>query len=420
MDKATIQFLALLSSAMVTRQSLNDMEEADWDKLLHLASMHNIVPMIYEAAQHIVSFSQAPYEVSAVWRNRTISSSINQMYRTMEFLMIYDKLNQAGIQALVVKGIICRQLYPNNYYRSSSDEDVYILREDFEQVDRIFQASGLQRNRRKRGGSRLEQVTTYYSPNHGLCIELHIDLFPTESDLFEPMNQLFCNSFKESLCIMIDGISVHTLSHNAHLLFLILHSMKHFLATGFGIRQVCDMVMFINTYGKEIHWNTLWNQLLKLKYEVFFLNLLDIGMRYLGLNTNQIEYPKGYSSLDVHSDGLLYDIMKAGIFGKSAEQVKTSSITLHAIRKDRKKKGKNHPNGIIMNTLFPEHSYMSSHYAYCRKNCLLLPVAWMHRIVTNLAEDKSITKLIRKADNSFTIGRRRTQLLEEYKIIGRQ
>lgn len=420
MDKTTTQLLMLLSSAMGTREmNKQDIQDADWNKLFYLAKLHNITPMIYEAAQYTQSFSKAPHGLSDLWRHLTISNSINQLNRTMEFLMVYEKLSRSGIQTLVVKGITCRKLYPNHYYRCSNDEDVYMKREDFKQADAILQASGLIRDKRKLGESCMEQVTTYRSPRYGLSIELHVDLFPTDTKLYEPMNRLFHDAFEESTSIMTDGFTVHTLSHTSHLLFLILHSIKHFLATGFGIRQVCDMVMFINTYGLEINWALLWSQLIELRYEVFVMNLLDIGKRYLGLNPDRINYSIRNSTSDNSSDALLSDIMDAGIFGKCGEQVKTSSITLNALAKDKRQKGVPKADLVFLKMLFPGIGYMSSHYIYCRKNPLLLPVAWIHRIILNIAEEKSLVKMLHKTDSTLAIGRKRTQLLKEYKIIGR-
>lgn len=420
MDITTKQLLNLLSAAMGTKQvDMIDLQETDWNKLFSLAHIHNIVPMIYEAGQKTQSFSQAAPELAVFWRKLAIEVSISQMYRTMDFLQLYDKLNQEGIQALVIKGMICRELYPNPYNRSSGDEDVYIKKADFDKVDSIFQNAGLIRDKNKNWDNSLEQVTTYQSAKHDLIIELHVDLFPAESELFGPMNKLFDKAFEDSISETIEGVPIHTLSHNMHLLFLILHCIKHFLAMGFGIRQVSDMVMYINTYGKEIDWQWIWKQVSELSYDILLLNLLDIGYKYLGLNQEKLHYPDKWSSSDIHSEALLEDIMKAGIFGKSEPgQVKSSSMTLNAISKDRKsRRAKGKLN--VLKTMFPGLDYMSSHYTYCSKYPFLLPFAWFHRFGVYAAEERNLNAMISKAGNSFAIGRKRIELLKEYKVIGR-
>lgn len=49
-----------------------------------------------------------------------------QTMRTNEFLELNKKLHAAGVRPLVVKGIICRNLYPQPDYRRFGDEDVLV------------------------------------------------------------------------------------------------------------------------------------------------------------------------------------------------------------------------------------------------------------------------------------------------------
>ncbi|HWT26850.1 MAG TPA: nucleotidyltransferase family protein [Mobilitalea sp.] len=421
MEKTASQLLELLSIAMGTKKDRNDIPDIDWNRMYELAEIHNVIPMIYEAALNKDTLLPVSKQLTSTWRKMAVGISFNQMYRTLEFLQIYEKLNYAGISVLVVKGIVCRQLYPNPYFRSSGDEDVYIKKTDFNQVDGIFRSSGLIRETNIGKASTPEQVTTYRCPKTGLMIELHIDLFSRESELFEPLNSYFDNVFDDYVTIHIDGISVHSLSHSRHLLFLVLHSIKHFLNNGFGIRQVSDIVMYCNTYGSEIDWDLLWRQLTELGYETFLLNLLDIGSKYLGLNPDKIVFPETWSESDIHSEELLEDIIKAGIFGKNEPgQVKTGSMTLGAVY-DYRRLGKIYEtrHKIIFRSLLPGYEYMGSHYPYCRKHRILLPVAWLHRIIRYAMEEKKPAKMLKKAGNSFDIGKKRIDLLRQYNIIGR-
>lgn len=470
MEHTSMVLLDLLSVAMGTKkEDMVDIHNADWNKLFSMAGSHNILPMIYESVYSLQSPANIQPDFVNRWRKIAVNSSINQLYRTEEFLQIYEKLNAAGIQAIVVKGIVCRNLYPNHYYRSSGDEDVYIKKSDFNQADSILLSSGFVKEKSRPGELLPQQVTTYNSSKYGVTIELHIDLFCPESELFGSMNTLFSNAFEESITMDIEGSTIRTLSHNMHVLFLILHSIKHFLAIGFGIRQLCDLVMYCNTYGKEVDWNGLWSKVTELGYDVFLMNLFDIGIRYLGLEQSMICYPKEYSVENIHSDALLEDIMEAGIFGKSTPgQSKSSFLTFDAIAKDRKQGAtarkqsesarkqsedgiKQHEDGrrqselarkqsedgtkqyedgrkqseldrilIVLRTLFPGQEFMRSHYPYCSKYSILLPIAWIHRMLLFAAEEKKPSKMFHKANRSFAIGQKRVELLKEYQIIGRK
>ena len=45
--------------------------------------------------------------------------------------MLFDKMRQNELTPLIVKGIVCRDLYPNPDLRTSNDEDLYIPRDQF-------------------------------------------------------------------------------------------------------------------------------------------------------------------------------------------------------------------------------------------------------------------------------------------------
>ncbi len=49
--------------------------------------------------------------------------------------MLFDKMRQNGLTPLIVKGIVCRDLYPNPDLRTSNDEDLYIPRDQFGKMD---------------------------------------------------------------------------------------------------------------------------------------------------------------------------------------------------------------------------------------------------------------------------------------------
>ena len=133
-------------------------------------------------------------------------------------------------------------------------------------------------------------VQVYICKKTGLHIELHRQLFSENSYKYNYLEKIFKNVFKNSNSVEINGVKVKTFSYDEHLLYLICHSTKHFLASGFGIRQLCDLVMFVNCYGKEINWEYIWINLERLNLMTFVLNLMDIGVKYLGLKNRNIEY----------------------------------------------------------------------------------------------------------------------------------
>lgn len=382
-----------------------------WERIYQFSLIHNVLPMTYESAYQISEFGKAPENLRATWKRQTIATVMNQMQRTSRFLEIYRKINQAGLEVLVVKGIICRLLYEKPDHRTSNDEDLFVRRQDFQRCHQIFLEEGLVAEQ----GTDLEQkdVVSYHDPGSGLHIELHQQLFSEESAAYGNFNAMFKQSMEKHIVQMVDNVPVMTMNYTDHMLFLICHSFKHFLHSGFGIRQICDMVMFANKYGENIEWHYIMKQLRQIQGDVFWVNLVDIGVRYLGFSREKAHfYPETYG-IQMDSEALLEDIFEAGVFGKSSEnRLHSSNITLGAYADSGNSTG-----STLLKTLFPKRKYLTGRYPILQKIPVLLPVMWLHRLLSygmKLLPGKRKTV---SAAESLDIGNKRIELMKKYRII---
>lgn len=248
----------------------------------------------------------------------------------------------------------------------------------------------------------LPHEISYFQPQTGVYIELHCTLFPEESGAYGHLNREFAHVFEQSICENIQGTEIWTLNPTEHMFYLICHSFKHFLHSGFGLRQVCDMVKMAEHYGAQIDWAYIDGKLDRLHMDVYWKGLVEIGTRYLSASW---ELKSG--NVDGHE--LLLDLLESGIYGDSTmERKHSSNMTLAAV-----KSGKKNLTASLKESLFPSISYMKAKYGWLEKCPWLLPAAWAVRIV-------SYMKSSRKRDereNSVEIGINRVELLRKYDII---
>lgn len=386
-------------------------KKISWEKVYQFSRIHNVLPMIYEVAYGLPEFDCASEELKNAWKRQTIATVMSQMQKTARFLEIYDRIVQAGLDVLVVKGIICRLLYKNPDHRTSNDEDLLVGDSDFDTYHRIFVEEGLVPEQE----TNLEEkdVVSYHDPRSGLHIELHRQLFSEESAAYGSFNGLFGQSIENSIVQTIDGVPVRTMNHTDHMLFLICHSLKHFLHSGFGIRQICDMVMFANGYGADIDWHTIMKQLRQIHGDVFWLNLVDIGERYLGFSREKAHFDPEMYGIQMDSEALLEDIFEAGVYGGSSEnRVHSSNITLEAYANSGSFAG-----STLMKSLFPKRKYLTGRYPILQKVPVLLPVMWLHRILSYGVRLLPGKRGNLSAAESLDIGNRRIGLMKKYQII---
>ena len=391
---------------------VSGMSGQDWAELFRFCQHHQILPMVYDTVYACPAFASCPKDLAQMTKGQVIRQVMVQNRKTEEFLALYRKLTDQGLTPVVVKGIICRELYREPDYRSSGDEDVLIPAEQFRRCAEIFEDNRMKMPILDKDPDK-EGELTYCHADGMLRIELHKELFPSESEVYGSLNASFKNVFERKICVKIHGCRIYTMCYTDHLLYLILHAFKHFLHSGFGIRQVCDIAIFAQSYGPEIDWQYLLEKCEEIHADVFAASLFDIAEKYLGLDPLKACRMEKWRQIRVDGEDLLEDLLDGGVFGDSSMSRKHSSnITLQAVAERRKGK---RADVSMMRSLFPDRKYMERTYTYLKKYPVLLPAAWIFRIRGYLKETKKSSENSVRA--SIRIGSQRVDLMKKYKII---
>ena len=386
-------------------------EPAQMAALLELAQTHHVLPMIFETVHnHPALTALSPALVEAI-RSTTIHTVMAQAVKTVDFLRLNQQLRQKGISPLVVKGIICRELYPKPDHRYSGDEDVLCREDCFAQTHDALLEFGMI--------PATPSLETYEVPyrmeTSPLYIELHKSLFARNSDVFSDCNRFFEEAFARAVDVEIRGMQVATLCPTDHMLYLIIHAFKHFLHSGFGIRQLCDICLFANAYGPEIDWNYVYKKCCSLRAEKFAAALFRIAETYLVFSQEKACQSPVWRDTEVDGWPLLEDMLCGGIYGSAnRNRVHSSNMTLNAVAADKKgkKSGKN-----VLRTVFPSARSLEGRYPYLQRHKFLLPIAWGSRIFGFAKE--SIAEQETGATHVLRTGSKRIELLRLYDIIDR-
>ena len=411
MERRDELFLQALRAALEDR-SVNWEHQVDGDTLLQvldLAQEHHVLPLVFQAVYSSSAAGELSPEIYAECKQATVQSVMNQTIKTQEFLELYRHLLAQGVKPLVVKGIICRRLYPQPDYRYSGDEDVLCGEDQFTLCHSAMLSFGMEP-----GGPGLEPYEVpYRKEGSPLYIELHKTLFAREHDVFSACNQLFADAFDRAVAVEIGMEPVYTLCPTDHMLYLIVHALKHFLHSGFGIRQVCDMVLFANTYDEQIDWTYILEKCQGLRAEYFAAALLQIGQKYLVNPAPKAHWPEFWARIQVVEGALLADLLDGGIYGSSdRSRVHSSNMTLNAAVAD--KRGRK-ARGNVLRTIFPPAQSIAGRFPYLRRRPYLLPIAWTCRIFGYAKE--SMTDPNSAAGEVIRTGEKRIELLRQYRII---
>lgn len=386
-----------------------DMTDREWKALIHLALKQQVIPLVYQAI-YACPAAEKVQESMAKCETNVSKEVYRQEKKTGRFLELYQKLCDAGVKPLVVKGLICRMLYPNPSHRPSTDEDILIPAEQFEVAHQVMMDAGMEL---------LEPEQDIYKDfevayiKKGLYIELHKQLFSDEDEAYGYFNSYFEGVHERAIAEDVQGTVVYTMGPTDHLFYLICHALKHMILSGCGVRQICDIVLYANTYGAQIDWEKIVNGCKEIKADKWVAALLKIGQEYFGFNYEKACCAEYWQVSDIDVKPLLKDMLEGGIVGNAElSRIQSGTITTNAvIRANKGKKAK----ASFVKSLFPPVQYLAGRYPYLEKHPYLLPIAWVSRIVTY---GKSM-RAGKGADpsKSVRLGNERVALLKEYGII---
>ncbi len=441
-------FLNIIKSALLGKRYdlaalQGETPGAGFDKIFELARIHKLTSLVCDTVYQTPGIREARSYLES--EKEAIRAAAGQAIRSAQFEDLYLFLSQKGLRPVVVKGITIRQLYPRPCYRESVDEDLWIEDSCKEAYHKAFTEYGLVADLSD-AWVKEEVHASYIHPSTSLTIDVHVySAHSTPKKAGEPGNLIWYlgDAFERTTDITINGTVYRTLGYTDHLFYLILHALKHFMYSGFGIRQVCDIILFSEYNRSSIDWVLLTEKLKAAHAYEFTIAICKIGTRYFlkapnlkscvlfgahiipGKDSSQKE--DVWNSIDEMP--LLRDVLEGGLYGNaSLSRLHSSNITLHAMS-DAAGNGRKTYSAfqLTRNSVFLPLQNMKGRYHYLEKAPFLLPVAWMQRGIHYLLELNSVNRnkssakqndgRTNSAVESLRIGQERIRLLQQYHII---
>ena len=374
-------------------------ESVDWPAVFALAGQQKLLPILFEAVRKMPA-AEENVALFAVTKQQVIGQVLNQTVRSAEFSDVYHKLRSAGLHPIVVKGQLCSRLYPLKDHRISADDDLLIPDGEFMACHEQLLANGLTTDTPADELASADEVS-YTKEGSPLYIELHRHLFDSSEDAHDELNHFFA-SLKP-----VETDSFLAMPPHEHLLYLILHAYKHFVRSGIGLRQFCDIGLWAWEYHDEIDWQRLREQCKSVHAATFAAAAFRIARDYLGI---EFDLPAPWSDA-VDAEPLLHDSLCGGVYGSNdLTRLPSSTVTLNAVKASRTGE-----KSSVLRTVFPKREYLEQRYPYLKKRPYLLPVAWAQRLAHYASEKQSGAG--NSASGSIKLAKERIELMKRYGIM---
>lgn len=217
----------IINSVVNKRKPQEKPDNISFKKVLNIARGNEVANIAYLGIKQLDN--KPSEEVLNKWK-MMFSFSVQRHYNQMaltEFLI--NKFTDANIRSLQVQGSIIKKLYPQPEYRMMSDIDFIVGPENMDKVAIMLNDMGYS--------------VIYDNPEElqattpqGLVIEAHADFFGKGTVCGDVFNNAFSMAEKSK-----ENQFVYTADDTVVYMYNLLHTLKHYLNKGIGIRRILDI-----------------------------------------------------------------------------------------------------------------------------------------------------------------------------------
>lgn len=379
MEKYQEQIIDLLNASIRDiKPKLDYSKDIDWDKVIEECDAHSITGLLYPALKNIDD-KKIQDDILNRLKRITFRSAVQQSKHIKDTAAILDLFNNNNIPVIVLKGLVIREYYPKPDLRSMCDSDIIIHKEDLEKVREILVNEGFKAE--EDAGHHI----AFLKP--GFNLEVHWTL---ANETFRKGQECFQEHiWDDARKIKVGGVNTLALALEDQVLHLCAHMASHMAISGFGVRQLADLVLLVEHDGENINWNNFL-----VKAEKSGLLRFSIGMFKVCNYLFNMEIPKQLNDNTNDEEVIklvVDDIFTGGVYGQRDLSYTFRAQVGYDIDEDNTFSMIKRYIQIIL----PPPSKLSDRYRYAKRYKILLPIAWIHHIfvgITTKEYDKESKK----------------------------
>lgn len=254
----------------------------DWDALLSLAAVHEVLPLI---AKNLLVYSpnSLPPAVMGELKQRAHHIAHRNLRLTRELIRLKQTGEAEGLPALAFKGpVLAQAVYGDLALRQFGDLDLLIRPQDVLAVSAQLHAAGYKSRYAlppdlQRKVMRWENEVHFFHPEKRLYIDIHWQLF-------RPVYNRLCDDgglWERAQNITLAGAQVKCLGWEDLLLFLCVHGAKH---EWMRLKWVCDIAELVANHHELIDWEALFVRAANLGSDRMLVFGLRLANQLLGVS----------------------------------------------------------------------------------------------------------------------------------------
>lgn len=343
-------------------------------RIYYIAKKHNLVSIMAQAMEKLGFESD-----SDIWK-RWLKEKNQLIYKSVlmdvEREAIQDFFEKNNIWYMLLKGMVIRKYYPAPELREMADNDILFDNKYSKEVYEFMTARGYKSDDYNKG-----YHDEYLKPP-AYNFEMHRQLVSSKErpkwyEYYKDVKSILIKDTNENRETAANSESNNTsnqfyFSDNDFYVYFIVHTYKHFLNSGMGLRTVLDVYLYVSNLQEKLDFDYIEEQLKKLDAYDFEQTFRSIAFKMFDEN---LEDRKWWDLFDVKEQEMLSYILDAGTYGN----LENSVAHKMGYTKGEKKKASDKVK-YIFRRLFPSMDTIEEFFPFFYKHKWAIPFLYIYRI----------------------------------------
>lgn len=246
-------------------------------EIMHLAEEHCTIPFVLSCYRNTAFYHYMMQKTKSMMLN---------YYQIDQFTHHTVSLLESNhIKCILLKGLSLAAYYPVPEYRKLGDLDLLLADPaDLPKAQKILEADGYI-NENELSDHHLTYNYTFSETGRRFTLELHyrvVGIYQYER-ANQIINEVFSPAHLSTDIQTINGHDYRVLPPTEYVFYMIHHMLKHYLYSGFGIRLLCDFVLYISRHHKDIHFEIIHKWCRESRISHLYEIIMETCRIYLGL-----------------------------------------------------------------------------------------------------------------------------------------
>lgn len=309
-------FYALLAAGLWEKDAcLSSYGDIDFQIVYRLAQEQSVVGLVAAGLEHMIDL-KVPQCLALTIARDTLQMEKRNVAMNHFIGIITNKMQDAGIEYLLIKGQGIAQCYERPLWRACGDVDFLLNEYNYHKAKQFFYHTF--------GGKFEEDIDEKHweimvSPWE---VELHASL---KSNCLVRMDKLAKEVLKDSLEFGNHGLwhngptEIYIPSRDNNIIIIFTHILKHYFTSGIGLRQICDWCRLIWTCHNTLDINLLKRRLLCGGIMTEWKTFAALAVDYLGMPAETMPLYSPCRKWSRKANKVLAFVMETGNFGHNRD-----------------------------------------------------------------------------------------------------